>query len=176
MTRQLSELTGSDFLVRTAGRQIEEIFDGEVVIFLRDETGQLSFRFGEQSAIVRQPVNTVVAQWVATNGKTAGAGTDTLPNATALFVPLAGSQEILGALGHGSQGQGPVRRSRAGATAGNMRQLDRIVDRARPIDVASARSPDADRSGAASQFAAKFRVARFTHAAGHDCRHGFRPY
>jgi two-component system sensor histidine kinase KdpD len=36
---------------------------------------------------------------VATNGRVAGAGTDTLPNATALFVPLAGSQEVVGALG-----------------------------------------------------------------------------
>src|SRR6185436_20732197 len=82
MTRQLSELAGSDFLVRTAGRQLEEIFDGEVVLFLREPSGEMSLRFGERSAIVEQPINAVVAQWVANNGKTAGAGTDTLPNAT----------------------------------------------------------------------------------------------
>jgi two-component system sensor histidine kinase KdpD len=99
MARQLSELAGSDFLVRTAGRQLEEIFDAEVVLFLREPSDELSLRFGERSAVVQQPVNAVVAQWVATNGKTAGAGTDTLPNATALFVPLAGSQQIVGALG-----------------------------------------------------------------------------
>ncbi len=99
MTRQLSELTGSEFLARTAGRQLEEIFDGDVVLYLREPTGQLALRFGENSGIVQQPVNEVVAQWVANNGKTAGAGTDTLPNATALFVPLAGSQQIVGALG-----------------------------------------------------------------------------
>jgi two-component system sensor histidine kinase KdpD len=99
MTRQLSELAGSDFLVRTAGRQLEEIFDGEVVIFLREPTGEVSLRFGERSEIVKQPINEVVAQWVANNGKTAGAGTDTLPNATALIVPLAGSQQVVGALG-----------------------------------------------------------------------------
>jgi two-component system sensor histidine kinase KdpD len=99
MTRQLSELAGSEFLVRTAGRQLEEFFGGEVVLFLREPTGELSLRFGERSAIIAQPVNEVVAQWVANNGKTAGAGTDTLPNATALFVPLAGSQQIVGALG-----------------------------------------------------------------------------
>lgn len=99
MTRQLSELAGSDFLVRTSGRQLEEIFDGEVVLFLREPSGELSLRFGERSAVVEQPINQVVAQWVATNGKTAGAHTDTLPNATALFVPLAGSQGIVGALG-----------------------------------------------------------------------------
>jgi two-component system sensor histidine kinase KdpD len=99
MTRQLSELAGSDFLVRTAGRQLEEIFDGDVVLFLRESATELSLRFGERSTIVQLPINKVVAQWVATNGKTAGARTDTLPNATALFVPLAGSQQIVGALG-----------------------------------------------------------------------------
>jgi two-component system, OmpR family, sensor histidine kinase KdpD len=66
---------------------------------LREPSGELSLRFGERSGIVAQPINEVVAQWVANNGKTAGAGTDTLPNATALFVPLAGSQQIVGALG-----------------------------------------------------------------------------
>jgi two-component system sensor histidine kinase KdpD len=99
MTRQLSELAGSDFLVRTAGRQLEEIFDSQVALYLREPSGQISLRFGERSSIVEQPVNEVVADWVATNGKTAGANTDTLPNATALFVPLAGSQRVVGALG-----------------------------------------------------------------------------
>lgn len=99
MTRQLSELSGSDFLVRTAGRQLKEVFDGEVVLYLREPSGSLSLRFGEGTSVAKQPINEVVAQWVATNSKLAGVGTDTLPNATALFVPLAGSQQVVGALG-----------------------------------------------------------------------------
>ena len=99
MTRQLSELSGSEFLVRTAGRQVEELFDGEVVVFLQEPNGELALRFGEETSVARQPVNTIVAQWVTQNGKLAGAGTDTLPNATALFVPLVGSQRTVGALG-----------------------------------------------------------------------------
>jgi two-component system sensor histidine kinase KdpD len=99
MTRQLSELAGSDFLLRTAGRQLEEIFTAEVVFYLREADGKLSLRYGERTSIVSQPMNEVVAQWVATNGKVAGAGTDTLPNATAIIAPLAGSQQIVGALG-----------------------------------------------------------------------------
>ena len=100
MTRQLSELAGSEFLVRTAGRQLEEIFDGEVVLYsARAVWRRCRFALASGPPSSQQPVNEVVAQWVATNGKTAGAGTDTLPNATALFVPLAGSQQIVGALG-----------------------------------------------------------------------------
>jgi two-component system sensor histidine kinase KdpD len=99
MTRQLSELAGSDFLVRTAGRQLSEIFDGEVVIYLHEENGSLSLRYGESTSVAQQPVNAVVAQWVTTNDKAAGAGTDTLPNATALFAPMVGSRQTVGALG-----------------------------------------------------------------------------
>jgi two-component system sensor histidine kinase KdpD len=99
MTRQLSELSGSDFLILTAGRQLEEIFGAEVVFYLREPDGRLSLRYGEQTEIVKLPTNEVVAQWVAANGKLAGAGTDTLPNATAIFVPLAGSQSVVGSLG-----------------------------------------------------------------------------
>jgi two-component system, OmpR family, sensor histidine kinase KdpD len=99
MTRQLSELSGSEFLAKTACRQLKEIFDGEVVLYLREPSGSLLLRSGDETEIAKRPINTVVAQWVATNGKVAGAGTDTLPNATAVFVPLAGSQEIVGALG-----------------------------------------------------------------------------
>jgi two-component system sensor histidine kinase KdpD len=108
MTRQLSELSGSDFLVRTAGRQLEEIFDAEVVFYLREAEGRLSLRYGERTSIVEQPVNEVVAQWVTTNGKLAGAGTDTLPNASAIFVPLVGSQQVAGTLGLRPKSEGRV--------------------------------------------------------------------
>jgi two-component system sensor histidine kinase KdpD len=108
MTRQLSELSGSDFLVRTAGRQLEEIFDAEVAFYLREPEGQFSLRYGERTSIVEQPTNEVVAQWVTTNGKLAGAGTDTLPNASAIFVPLVGSQKVAGALGVRPKSEGGV--------------------------------------------------------------------
>ncbi len=103
MTRQLSELSGSDFLVRTAGRQLQEVFDGDVAVYLREPSGELSLRFGEETSVAKDPVNGVVARWVASNGRLAGAGTDTLPNASALFVPLSGSQQIVGALGVASK-------------------------------------------------------------------------
>ena len=64
MTRQLTELAGSEFLVRTAGRQLAEIFDGEVVMFLREPNGSLALRFGENTSVAQQQVNAVVAQWV----------------------------------------------------------------------------------------------------------------
>jgi two-component system sensor histidine kinase KdpD len=99
LTKQLSQVAGSEFLVRTAGMQLTEIFDGQVVLYLGEPNQPLALRFGEDTAIARKPVNPVVAQWVAGHDQVAGLGTDTLPNATALFVPLVGSQRTVGALG-----------------------------------------------------------------------------
>jgi two-component system sensor histidine kinase KdpD len=99
LTKQLSEVAGSEFLIQHAGQQLAQIFDGEVTIYLRDEAKSLQLRFGEGSSIARHKVNPIVAQWVADYEQIAGAGTDTLPNATALFAPLVGSQDTLGAIG-----------------------------------------------------------------------------
>lgn len=98
-TKQLSEIAGLEFLIRTAGQQLREIFSGEVVVYLRDASGPIALRFGEETSVARHQVNPVVAQWVADHDQIAGAGTDTLPNATALFVPLIGSQRTVGVLG-----------------------------------------------------------------------------
>ncbi|MCI0741859.1 MAG: sensor histidine kinase KdpD [Gemmataceae bacterium] len=99
LTKQLSEVAGADFLISNAGQQLREIFDGDVLIFLRDDSGTPALRFGGNSSIAQQPINAVVAHWVADHDQMAGLGTATLPNATALFVPLTGSQRTIGALG-----------------------------------------------------------------------------
>src|SRR5262249_19153869 len=96
MTRQLSELAGTDFLVNTARRQLADIFGGEVVAMLREPDGSLQLRFGGESTIADQGVNASVARWVSDNVHPAGLGTDTLPNATAFFVPMVGSQHTIG--------------------------------------------------------------------------------
>lgn len=99
LTRQLSELIGSEFLIQTAGRQLVEIFASEVVIYLCGKSSEFELRFGADTSISSIPVNAVVAQWVAEHNQLAGAGTDTLPNGTALFVPMLGSQRTVGTIG-----------------------------------------------------------------------------
>src|SRR5262249_28622116 len=73
--------------------------DGEAVIYLREDNDQLVLRFGQWTSIAKNTTNSAVAQWVSDHDQPAGAGTDTLPSATALFVPLIGSQRTLGAVG-----------------------------------------------------------------------------
>jgi two-component system sensor histidine kinase KdpD len=98
LTRQLSAVQGTDFLAMIAGQRLAEIFEGEAVVYtLRD--GQLALRHGEKTSIAANPQNELVARWVAEHEQLAGVGTDTLPSATALFLPLVGSQQTVGAVG-----------------------------------------------------------------------------
>jgi two-component system sensor histidine kinase KdpD len=99
LSRQLSSLSGSEFLVIAAGRQIEDIFEAEAAIYLSRPHGPPELRYGQHTSIPGKEINAIVAQWVAEHDQMAGAGTDTLPNATALFLPLVGSQQTIGALG-----------------------------------------------------------------------------
>ena len=99
LTRQMTEVSGPEFLIATAGKQLRDIFKGEVLIYSRNGAGPVTLRYGADAGIARLEINSLVAQWVADHDQVAGADTDTLPNATALFVPMTGSQRTLGAVG-----------------------------------------------------------------------------
>lgn len=99
LTQQLSEVSGTEFLIRTASQRLHEMFPGEVVLFAREPNGSLLLRFGEGTSVAGQSIDIQAAHWVATHNQPAGAGTDRLPNATALFVPLIGTRQTIGAVG-----------------------------------------------------------------------------
>jgi two-component system sensor histidine kinase KdpD len=99
LTKQLGEIAGLEFLLQTAGKQLSEIFDAEVVLYVRGSGGGLDLRYGQTTTVARHEANAAVARWTADHDQAAGLGTDTLPSATALFVPLVGSQRTLGAVG-----------------------------------------------------------------------------
>jgi two-component system, OmpR family, sensor histidine kinase KdpD len=96
--RQLSSLSGDIFLVVAAAKQIAELYDGEVAIYLGRGKGAPELVFGGATTIAKHPISIPVAQWVIEHDQLAGPGTDTLPNAAALFVPLTASQQTVGAI------------------------------------------------------------------------------
>ncbi|MFN0019842.1 MAG: DUF4118 domain-containing protein [Pirellulaceae bacterium] len=98
LTRQLAGASGSDFLLGMAGKQMAELFGGEVVIYLPNEQQQLQPRYGRETAVARNANSQAVAQWVFDHDQIAGSGTDTLPQAVATFVPLTGSQTVVGVM------------------------------------------------------------------------------
>jgi two-component system, OmpR family, sensor histidine kinase KdpD len=63
MTRQLSELSGTEFLVRTAGRLLREIFSAEVVFYLREAEASLTLRYSQRSS------STCLRRWRGTREK-----------------------------------------------------------------------------------------------------------
>lgn len=96
--KQLSSLSGGVFLAAAAGRQIADLASGEVAIYLTRPEGGPRIVFGERSVIADHPVSEATARWVIEHNQVAGAGTNTLPNAAALFLPLTASQETVGAV------------------------------------------------------------------------------
>ncbi|QDU22382.1 sensor histidine kinase [Urbifossiella limnaea] len=101
--KQLSSLAGDVFLVGAAGQHLRETTGGEVAIYLApgDPAGAKNppaVVFGHNTGIATHPVSGPAAHWVMTHDQIAGRGTDTLPNAPALFVPLTGSQSTFGAI------------------------------------------------------------------------------
>src|SRR6185436_255174 len=61
LSRQLSSLSGSEFLVIAAGRQIEAIFEVEAVSYLSHPPGPPELRYGQHTSIPVQPINLIVA-------------------------------------------------------------------------------------------------------------------
>jgi len=100
--KQLSSLAGDVFLVAAAGQHLRETTGGEVAIYLTstetDGKTAPEVAFGDDSSIANHPFSGPAAHWVMTHDRIAGCGTDTLPNAVALFVPLTGSQSTYGAI------------------------------------------------------------------------------
>lgn len=100
--KQLSSLAGDVFLVAAAGQHLKETTGGEVAIYLTppdaDARTPPAVAFGNDCSIADHPVSGPAAHWVMTHDRIAGRGTDTLPNAVALFVPLTGSQSTFGAI------------------------------------------------------------------------------
>ena len=96
--KQLSSLYGGVFLVSAAAKRVAEMCGGEVAVYLQQAAGPPQLAFGYNSAIAQHPVSISVAQWVIEHDQIAGPATNTLPNAAGLFMPLAGSQRVLGAI------------------------------------------------------------------------------
>jgi two-component system, OmpR family, sensor histidine kinase KdpD len=96
--KQLSSISGATFLAAATARKVSELTGGEVAVYLGCPGEAPEVTFGGRTSIALHPVSDPTARWVIEHDQTAGAGTDTLPNAAALFLPLTASQQTVGAL------------------------------------------------------------------------------
>jgi two-component system, OmpR family, sensor histidine kinase KdpD len=99
LSRQLAATTGAHQLVAVAQDLLSESLTSEVVIFLPDEAGRLKAAVNRPSSFAGMEKEIAVAQWVYEHNKIAGAGTDTLPDSKAIYVPMTSPRGAVGVLG-----------------------------------------------------------------------------
>jgi len=92
MSRALAAARTPADLIAIATHHLTDTFGAEMRILLPDPAGRLNG--GDLDEKERS-----VAQWVFDHSQRAGAGTDTLPSAGGLYVPLVASSGIIGVLG-----------------------------------------------------------------------------
>lgn len=102
MTRELTGSRGKVSLAQIAATHISEVTDSDVFIWLPDDKGGLETVVTETESDDESidPVREEsVANWAFTHKQNAGFGTDTLPSAKALYIPLVASGVVVGVLG-----------------------------------------------------------------------------
>src|SRR2546430_7646684 len=81
-----------------AVRQESEVFESQAVVLFPDAAGRIRHPRGASTPGSLRGADLAVAQWVQDHGEPAGLGTDTLPSAESVYLPLKGSQAVLGVL------------------------------------------------------------------------------
>jgi two-component system, OmpR family, sensor histidine kinase KdpD len=96
MSRDLATHRGTGILAQLAAKHLRDVFDAQVAIFLADADKRVQLQRGELLYFEFDPKESGVAQWVYDHSERAGLGTDTLPGASALYMPLVGSAGAIG--------------------------------------------------------------------------------
>jgi two-component system sensor histidine kinase KdpD len=98
MSGQLASNWGTAKLLDVIVRHVAEILQSEVAALMPDEAGRLVIRAGNEAAFPMNARERGVAHWVFDVGRAAGMGTNTMPGAECLYVPLNGTRGSVGVL------------------------------------------------------------------------------
>jgi len=99
LSRELAGTSGAQPLAAAAERQLHQLLGVEAAVLVPHGAAGLTAVTDLGESFRRDPREAAVAQWVFEHGRMAGAGTDTLPNASALYLPLVGAHGAIGVLG-----------------------------------------------------------------------------
>lgn len=98
LSRELVRERGIARLSGVAVKHISEVFSRQIVILVPDEQGKLKSAVTGPGTFALDQNEMSVAQWAFDHGQEAGVGTDTLPGAEGLYLPLITSRPV-GVLG-----------------------------------------------------------------------------
>ncbi|AKU97797.1 Osmosensitive K+ channel histidine kinase KdpD [Labilithrix luteola] len=98
VTREVGLAQSRDALLDAAARHLREVFHANIAVHLPASDGSLAMALADEGTFAPGGQDVGIALWVWTNQKRAGRGTDTLPSAGALVVPLTGSRGRVGVL------------------------------------------------------------------------------
>jgi len=99
ITRRLSEASGLDALLETAETQFQEIFGGQMVLYICNSDGVLQLRQGENTAVGCDPSSIRLAELAMRENRNVQAVADDHALAGSLFVPMLGLNRKIGVLG-----------------------------------------------------------------------------
>jgi len=98
LAHETATAVNMDDVLRTGIKQIERAFAAEVAVILPKD-GKLERQAHPASTLVVEEKDFSVASWVFDNGKAAGRFTNTLPSASAHYLPLLTPNRIVGVIG-----------------------------------------------------------------------------
>ena len=99
LSRELVHERGRDRISAIAVKHINEVFSCQAVVLVPDERGNLVIPGTGPGTFALDQREFGVAQWTLDHRERAGMGTDTLPGAKALYLPLVASSRTVGVLG-----------------------------------------------------------------------------
>jgi two-component system sensor histidine kinase KdpD len=101
MARELAAALTTEQIVGIGSRHVSEVFGARVAILLPDSADQVKQKIEDPDAAITldgELLDLDVGQWVYDQQKLAGHGTDTLPAASALYLPLKAPMRTRGVL------------------------------------------------------------------------------
>jgi two-component system sensor histidine kinase KdpD len=134
-SRDLAAARTVEEVAEAGSRHVSDVFGGPAAVFVPEPSGALRPRGGAPPGDGSR--EGAVAQWAFDHGKPAGLGTDTLPGASAVYLPLRGTQAVLGVLGvRPDPALLPLRPDQADLLDSLTRQVASGLERARLADEA----------------------------------------
>jgi two-component system sensor histidine kinase KdpD len=100
LSRDVGVLQTAEGLLDAAARHVREVFGVKVAFFLagQDDVDHLELVLADEGTFTAKDKDLDIAEWVWIHQRPAGAGTETLPTARAMVVPLKGARGRVGVL------------------------------------------------------------------------------